>query len=200
MSDAGRVEAFSDGVMAIAITLLVLNIHVPAVSSGLAHELARQWSEYAAYAVTFFVIGIMWLNHHAMFRQVAAVDTPLLACNILLLLFIAFLPFPTSLVAQYLTKGNDGRVATAIYSITMVLIGCGYVLLWWYLERHPHLLRPEFGAAGARRAVQRSVIGPLLYGASIIVAVIAPVACLVVYAALAVYFIFPVGSTRASST
>src|SRR5690348_7099607 len=136
MSESARVEAFSDAVMAIAITLLVLDIHIPDTSEhGLGYGLAHQWPSYAAYVLTFLVIGIMWVNHHAMFEQVVAVDRALLVCNIVLLLGIAFLPFPTSLVATFVRHGNDGRVATAVYSITMTLIGCGYLLLWWYLER-----------------------------------------------------------------
>jgi uncharacterized membrane protein len=193
------VEAFSDGVIAIAITLLILEIHVPHVDKGeLAHALADQWPSYAAYVLTFVVIGIMWVNHHAMFEQVQRVDRALLFLNIALLMGIASLPFPTALVAAYLRNGDDGRVATAIYSATMALIGCGYLVMWWYLARNPRLLRDDFGAAGARRALRRTIVGPCLYAASIVVAVVAPVACLVVYAALAVYFVFPGSSGGAS--
>ena len=192
MSESGRVEAFSDGVSAIAITLLVLDIHVPDVErGGLAHALAHQWPSYAAFALTFIVIGIMWVNHHAMFQQVTRVDRALLFLNIGLLLGIAFLPFPTALVAKYLREGNDGRVATAIYSTTMVLIGCGFLVLWWYLGRHAELLRPDFGPAGARVAFRRTIVGPVSYAASIVVALVAPIAALVMYAALAIYFVVP---------
>jgi uncharacterized membrane protein len=199
VSERGRVEAFSDGVIAIAITLLVLEIRVPEVEGGgLGDALRHQWPSYAAYALTFVVIGIMWVNHHAMFEQVQWVDRSLLFLNILLLMGIAFLPFPTALMARYLREGNDGRVATAIYSATMTLIGCGFLLLWWYLARHPRLLRDEFGALGAQRMLRRTIAGPSLYAASILVAVAAPVACLAVYAALALYFVFP-GATGATS-
>jgi uncharacterized membrane protein len=144
-----------------------------------------------AYALTFVVIGIMWVNHHAMFEQVQRVDRTLLFLNIGLLMGIAALPFPTALVAGYLRAGDDGRVATAIYSATMALIGCGFLVMWWYLARNPQLLRDDFGADGARRALRRTIVGPCLYTASIAVAVAAPVACLVVYAAVAAYFVFP---------
>ena len=192
MRDAARVEAFSDGVIAIAITLLVLEIRVPDVSHGkLAHALAHQWPSYVAYVLTFFVIGVMWVNHHAMFQQIERVDRTLLFLNIGLLMGIAFLPFPTALVARYLRAGDDARVATAIYSATMVVIGCGFLVLWWYLARNPRLLRDGFGAASAQRMLRRTIIGPALYAASIVVALLAPMLCLVVYAALAVYFVFP---------
>jgi uncharacterized membrane protein len=193
MREAARVEAFSDGVIAIAITLLVLEIRVPEVSHGkLAHALAHQWPSYAAYVLTFFVIGVMWVNHHAMFQQIERIDRALLFLNIGLLMGIAFLPFPTALLAQYLREGGaNARIATAIYSVTMAVIGCGYLVLWWYLARNPRLLREGFGAAGAQQAFRRTVIGPSLYAASIVVALIAPKVCLLVYAALAVYFVFP---------
>src|SRR5689334_15312958 len=138
----------------------------------------------------------MWINHHAMFEQIAHVDRGLMLLNIMLLMGIAFLPFPTALVARYLRDGDDGRVATAVYAFTMVLIGCGFLALWSYLRRHPRLLQPSFGAAGAQRMLRRTVVGPALYGASFVVALIAPYAALVVWAALAVYFMFPAVAQR----
>jgi uncharacterized membrane protein len=197
VNESGRVEAFSDGVIAIAITLLVLEIRVPEVDDqGLGHALARQWPSYAAYALTFVVIGIMWINHHAMFEQIAHVDRGLMLLNIMLLMGIAFLPFPTALVARYLREGNDGRVATSVYALTMVLIGCCFLALWWYLRAHPRLLHPSFGVAGAQQMLRRTVVGPALYGVSFVVALIAPIAALVVWAALAVYFMFPAVTQR----
>jgi uncharacterized membrane protein len=198
VSESGRVEAFSDGVIAIAITLLVLEIRVPErdPDATLAHALAHQWPSYAAYVLTFFVIGIMWVNHHAMFERIAHVDRTLLFLNILLLMGIAFLPFPTALLARFIRAGDDGRTAAAVYSLTMTIIGCGYVVLWWYLERRPELLRADFGAAGARLMLRRTVIGPIAYFGSIAVALVAPVACLVVYAVLALYFVFPARGAR----
>jgi uncharacterized membrane protein len=200
VSESSRVEAFSDGVIAIAITLLVLEVDVPD-SSGLWHQLAHQWPSYVAYVLTFFLIGIMWVNHHAMFREVERIDRPLLFLNIALLMGIAFLPFPTALLANYVRDGgNDGRVATAIYSFTSVVIGCGFLALWWYLMRHPQLLRASFGVEGAERAFRRTVIGPTAYAASILIALIAPLACLLVYALIALYFVFPVWGRPASAT
>jgi uncharacterized membrane protein len=201
VNESGRVEAFSDGVIAIAITLLVLEVRVPEVEGGgLGHALAHQWPSYAAYVLTFLLVGIMWVNHHAMFREVERIDRTLLFLNIGLLMAIAFLPFPTALVARYIREGNDGRVATAIYSFVSVVIGCGFLALWWYLMRHPHLLRASFGAAGAERAFRRTIIGPVAYAVSILVALIAPLACLLVYAAIALYFVFPVWSRPTPAT
>jgi uncharacterized membrane protein len=197
VNESARVEAFSDGVIAIAITLLVLEVRVPDAHGGLGDALAHQWPSYVAYVLTFFLIGIMWVNHHAMFREVERIDRTLLFLNIMLLMGIAFLPFPTALMAQYIRHGNDGRIATAIYSFVSVVIGCGFLALWWYLMRHPQLLRASFGAEGAERAFRRTIIGPVAYAASLVVALIAPLACLVVYAAIAIYFIFPVWGREA---
>jgi uncharacterized membrane protein len=187
---SGRVEAFSDGVMAIAITLLILDVKVPkgAEEGRLAHELARQWPNYVTYAVTFAVIGIMWVNHHFLFHRVRVVTRPLLFLNIGLLMSISFLPFPTALLAEYLREDRNGHVAAAVYSVTMVIIGIGFVSIWWYLSVHPELLRSGSTAADARLAMRRSIPGPLVYGGTIVLAFISAPLCLAVYAAMALYF------------
>ena len=113
-----RLEAFSDGVFAIAITLLVLELHVPETGDrSLARALAHEWPQFAAYLTSFLIIGIMWVNHHSMFREITRVDRPLLFLNLLLLLWTALLPFPTELIARYLRAGGaDAHVAAAVYS------------------------------------------------------------------------------------
>lgn len=107
MNESGRVEAFSDGVFAIAITLLILEIKVPeGAGEHLWTALGAQWPSYAAYVVSFLVIGIMWANHHTVFGYVARVDRTLLFLNLLLLLVVAALPWPTALLAEYLREGR----------------------------------------------------------------------------------------------
>jgi len=108
-----RVEAFSDGVLAIAITLLVLDLRVPlrdGLHTSLAHALARQWPSYAAYVTSFLIIGIIWVNHHAVFGYLGAADRMLLFLNLVLLMFVAAIPFTTSLFAEYLTAGRDALI------------------------------------------------------------------------------------------
>jgi uncharacterized membrane protein len=186
---SGRVEAFSDGVMAIAITLLILDVKVPTAGEGsLTRALAHQWPSYAAYAVTFLVIGIMWVNHHFLFDRVRAVTRALLYLNLLLLMGIAFLPFPTALLAEYLREDANSHIAAAVYSATMVAIGIGFVALWWHLTRHPELLDEDTDVAVARVAVRRATLGPIVYGATIALAFVSAPACLVVYALMALYF------------
>src|SRR4051794_26548795 len=117
----GRLEAFSDGVFAIAVTLLVLEIKVPdAAGDDLAHQLAEQWPSYASYVVSFFVIGVIWMNHHAVFSHLGRVDRPLMSINLVLLLWVALIPWPTHLLAEYMRQGGQGeRTAALVYAGTM---------------------------------------------------------------------------------
>jgi TMEM175 potassium channel family protein len=184
-----RLEAFSDGVFAIAITLLIIEVRVPHAKAGqLGTDLANQWPSYAAYVVSFAIIGIIWVNHHDIFERIITVDRPLLFLNLLLLLTVAFLPFPTALLGDYIREGDNAHVAAAIYGANMTLIGLTFIAMWTYLVRVPSLLTPGLGAEGARRARRAAIVGPVLYGLTIPLAFVSPVACLIVYAALALYF------------
>ena len=181
---------FSDGVIAIAITLLVLEISVPSSRSGKLFEaLVDAWPSYAAFILSFVVIGIMWVSHHSMFERIALVDRGLLFCNLLLLLGIAFLPFPTALLASYVEDGgSNAATAAAIYSGTMAFIGLAFTAMWAYLDRHRDLLVVGIDAEQLRRSTRRSFVGPVVYGLSIPLAFVSAIACLFVYAGIAVYF------------
>ena len=187
---SARAEAFSDGVLAIAITLLVLEIRVPDVprDSTLTRELFHLWPKYAAFAVSFVTIGIMWINHHAMFDRVAAVDRRLLFLNLLLLLSISFVPFPTAVLGDYVRDADAGHAAAALYGANMLLVGLGFLAMWRYLLGHPELRTPELGDDGVRDALRRTIIGPVLYASSIVVALVSAEAALVLFALLAGYF------------
>jgi uncharacterized membrane protein len=189
-STSERLEAFSDGVIAIAITLLVLEIEVPDVEDGgLIDALAENWPSYVAFILSFVVIGIMWVSHHSMFERIAQVDRGLLFVNLGLLLGIAFVPFPTALLAAYVGNGgSNAQVAAAIYSATMATIGLAFVGMWYHLYRRPHLLVDGIEPALLRRSINRSWVSPVVYGASIGLAFISPIACFFVYALMAVYF------------
>jgi uncharacterized membrane protein len=185
----GRLEAFSDGVFAIAITLLIIEVRPPNSAPGeLAGDLVSIWPSYAAYVVSFAIIGIIWVNHHQIFAGVTGVDRPLLFLNLLLLLTVAFLPFPTALLGEYIREGDNAHTAAAVYSLNMTVIGLAFIAMWSYLARVPSLLAPEMGAEGARRARRAAMIGPIAYGLTIPLAFVSPVGCLIVYAALALYF------------
>jgi uncharacterized membrane protein len=185
-----RLEMFSDGVIAIAITLLVLEIGIPDVGGGdLGTALVDQWPSYAAFILSFVVIGIMWVSHHSMFERIALVDRRLLFLNLFLLLGIAFLPFPTALLASYVDEGaRNSHLAAAIYSATMALIGVVFCLMWHHLYRRPHLLVEGIDESMLRGAMHRSLVGPIVYTLTIGLAFISALACFVVYALIALYF------------
>ena len=121
-----RVEAFSDGVFAFAITLLVVTIAEPDDYSHLAHDLAQRWPSLAAYIVSFAVIGIMWLNHHSVFGYFSGVDRGLVYLNLFLLMTVAFLPFPTGVLGQALARGQGERTAAVVYGVSMTANGCAW--------------------------------------------------------------------------
>ena len=189
-STTRRLEAFSDGVIAIAITLLVLQISIPdAAPGGLLDALGEQWPSYAAFVLSFVVIGIMWVSHHSMFERIANVDRRLLFLNLLLLMGIAFLPFPTALLAGYVKDGgSNSHLAAAIYSATMAMIGVFFLLMWNHLYKRPELLIAGIGPDRVKTAMRRSLVGPIVYGLTIGLAFISAIACFVVYALIALYF------------
>jgi uncharacterized membrane protein len=187
-----RLEIFSDAVIAIAITLLVLDIKVPNAKDGqLAHDLWQKWPSYVAYVLSFAVIGIMWVSHHSMFERIHHVDRRLLFYNLWLLLGIAFLPFPTALLADYARQGGaNSHAAAAIYSATMMFIGFAFLAIWLHLAHRPYLLGERGSSASLRRSVNLSLVSPIVYGASIGLAFISAEACFVVYGLAALYFAF----------
>src|SRR5919197_3311863 len=131
--ETARLETFSDGVFAIAITLLVLLFDVPELSEGqsLGHVLAHQWPQYASYAVSFVTIGIIWVNHHTLFRHIVRVDRVFLFINVLFLMCVAFIPYPTAVVARFVRSG-DARAAAVLYGITITAMALSFNLLWQY--------------------------------------------------------------------
>jgi uncharacterized membrane protein len=190
-STSERLEAFSDAVIAIAITLLVLHIRVPETERGdLFDALVDQWPSYMAFIISFITIGLMWVSHHTMFERIATVDRGLLFVNLLLLMGIAFLPWPTSLVAEYVQEGGtNSSVAVAIYSTNMVAIGVAFSLMWWYLSTHPWIVVEGLTQERVRSAFNRSLVSPIVYGFTIGLAFVSPEACFVVYALIALYFV-----------
>jgi uncharacterized membrane protein len=189
-----RLEAFSDGVFAIAITLLVLNLVVPARdtlgSESLISALGRQWPGFAAYLVSFLIIGIIWINHHTMFDRVRRVDRLVLFANLGLLLVVSVIPFPTRLLAEYLTAGSDARTAAAVYSGTMVAMSIAYSLLWLAITRDAELLHEEIDPHIGRAALRRFGIGGVFYVGTVGLSFLSPIITLAVHGALAVYYCF----------
>jgi uncharacterized membrane protein len=192
------VEAFSDGVFAIAITLLVLTIAEPTNYRNLGHQLLNQWPSFAAYVVSFAVIGIMWLNHHSVFTHLGEVDRNLLYFNLALLLTIGVLPYPTGVLGQALAKGHGATTAAVAYGIVMTLNAYAWTGLWLYASRHRRLLRPEFPEAERRAATVLFSAGVVVYTLSVGVAFLNAYAFLILQAVLALYYALDPISRRVS--
>jgi uncharacterized membrane protein len=143
-----RLVGFSDGVFAITITLLILEIEPPTDYGDLLHGLAELWPSYLAYALTFLFIGQVWVNHHVMFDQIRAADRLVLLLNTLLLMVVAFLPFATSVLAGALDSGEGERTAVVFYGLAFVLTALTFNAVWQYARRH-RMLSEALDSAGA---------------------------------------------------
>jgi uncharacterized membrane protein len=190
--ETNRLEAFSDGVFAIAITLLALEIHVPAAGEGgLWSAIVRAWPQFAAYLVSFMIIGIIWVNHHGIFRYVARVDRPLLFLNLFLLLFVVLIPLATFLFADYLPEGGtNSHVAAALYSANMVFVSIGFQAMWRWVLHHSRLLRDGVDHEALRATVNRFAIGGLVYPVTIALSFVSAPLTLGVHFLVAVYYMF----------
>jgi uncharacterized membrane protein len=165
-SETGRVEAFSDGVFAIAITLLVLELKVPSSSQiadkrALADALLRLWPSFVAFLTSFSAILIMWMNHHGVFRMVKKVNGPFLIANGFLLLTVTFVPFPTAVLASHI-QGPSSTIAAAFYCGTYILVSIGYNALWIAATRG-HLLKPGVSESHIRKIHRAYLAGFVVY-------------------------------------
>ena len=191
-NDTARLEAFSDGVFAIAITLLVLEVRVPGGHASLAHKLADTWPSYIGYVISFVTIGIMWANHHSVFRLIGRTTHGLIVGNLVLLLTIGFLPFPTTVLTDHIRHaGPDQRTAAVFYSGTFILIAIGFQALWQVGRR---LILPGREAAAAQ--ISRSYRwGVPSYVVSTLLALWRPWAGLALVGAMALYWLIPRGQS-----
>jgi uncharacterized membrane protein len=175
-----RLESFSDGVMAVAITLLVLDITVPA--HRLAHSLGAEWPHYVAYVISFVTIGIIWVNHHAMIGRLREVDHTILMLNLALLLTIGVLPFATSLMARYVNQGgSDAKLAAAVYAGAFLLMSLAFAMMNRHiLLKRSHLLAAELPEARRRQILARSLTGLIPYALATALAAVSPYASLAI--------------------
>jgi uncharacterized membrane protein len=186
-----RLEAFSDGVFAIAATLLVLDLRVRASPGHLAQALGHEWPHYATFAVSFLTIGIIWVNHHGQFHRITSVDRPLLFLNLLLLMFVVLIPFPTQLLGEYLHEGSDQHVAAAVYAGTLLAMGLGFAASWRYVAAHPALLMRAISEQELAALVRRNAVGQGLYLLAFALAFVSAPACLALCGGVAVYYTLP---------
>jgi TMEM175 potassium channel family protein len=196
----GRLVAFSDGVFAIAITLLVLEIRPPADYTNLLHGLAALWPSYLAYALTFLFIGQVWANHHVMFDHIRVADRVTLLLNTLLLMIVAFLPFATSVLAGALRGGHGLRTAIVFYGIAFDATALTFNVVWQYARRH-QLLSKTLDAAGATAIGRRFQLALAWLTTGALLGLLMPFLGVAVIAAFNAFYWLPVRgeSPRAES-
>jgi TMEM175 potassium channel family protein len=189
--DTGRLEAFSDAVFAITVTLLVLEIRPPTDDRDLLHGLVALWPSYVAYAVTFLFIGQVWANHHVMFDHIRAADRVVLLLNTLLLMVVAFLPFATSVLAGALRSGHGQRTAVVFYGIAFDVTALTFNALWQYACRH-RLLSEALDSAGATAISRRFQLALAWLATGALLGALLPVLGLAVIAAFNAFYWLPI--------
>jgi uncharacterized membrane protein len=197
--DTGRLEAFSDGVFAIAITLLILDVRAPAGHGTLTHRLDQAWPTYLGYVLSFLVIGIMWANHHSIFRLIRETSHGLVVANLFLLMGIAFIPFPTSVLSENLRLGSSAQhTAAFFYNAVLTVTAVLYNLLWRVASRDNRLIVKGAEAAAAD-VTRRYRYGIPSYLLAMLVALASVPASLAIDGALALYYFLPqrTGAVRA---
>ena len=187
-SGTGRLEAFSDGVFAIAATLLVLAFTTK-VDMHLGHRLLHLWPAYLAYATSFLTIGIIWMNHHFCVETMARADRTLMFLNLLLLMTVGFLPFPTRLVAESIQQHAGERQAVVAYALTFVLMAVVYNVWWRYASRGRRLIREDVPDSAVRAISRAFNPGVPLYGVTLGLAFFSPVASVALTFAIAAFYL-----------
>jgi uncharacterized membrane protein len=191
-SDTSRLETFADGVMAVAITLLILEVHVPQHAEGrLGQALIHLWPAYAAYVTSFLTIGVIWVNHHRMFKLIERTTHTFLMLNVAFLMVVSFVPFVTAMVGDYIRSESSVRVAALSYGIVMIALALMFNAVWLYAAKDHRLLveglRDEDIAAGTKSYR----LGPVIYTVVTLLAFVNPYVSLALYAALAAYWLLP---------
>ncbi len=192
LAESNRVEAFSDGVFAIALTLLVLDLHAPEGESGhFARALLDQWQTYAAFLAAFLNISAIWLSHHDLFTRVRRVDTKLMCANLTLLLITSLFPFPAAVISASMREGDrsDQISAALLYALVGFLLPLAWILVYVYLARSPQLLTDPGEVEYMRRGARRSCVSLVVYPLAAALAFVEPVLALVAYVLLPFYFI-----------
>jgi uncharacterized membrane protein len=184
-----RLEAFSDGVFAIAATLLVLEFSVDSdLGSRLGHALLELWPSYLAYVTSFLTIGIIWINHHYCVQTIVRADRTLLFLNLLLLLTVGFLPFPTKLVAQYLNQPGE-QAAVLAYDATFVVMSIVYNAWWRYASTGRRLIREDVPDSTIRAISRAFNPGVPMYSFVLLVAFVSPLASVALTFAIAAFYL-----------
>jgi uncharacterized membrane protein len=186
-----RLETFADGVFAIAATLLILNVdaQVTEGSGELGRRLVEIWPSYIAYAVSFVTIGIIWSNHHTVMAQLGRVNRTFLMLNVLLLLCVAFVPFPTRLVAENLRERDELEPAALAYGATMTVMSICYLTLWLYASRRGRLLHDDADPRTVSGITRSYLPGTPFYLTATLLALVSPLASVALFGAIAVFYV-----------
>jgi uncharacterized membrane protein len=185
-SETARLETFSDGVFAIAATLLILELKLDGHGS-VTHQLLHLWPSYAAYAISFVTIGIMWINHHTLFRQIARVDRTFLAINVVFLMVIAFIPFPTHVLAAHLH--HDAKAAAFFYGLTNIAMAAMFGAVWFYAAIRRRLIAAEADQRTISGISRSFLPGIPLYTVATLTSLISAWVALALSAALAAFYV-----------
>jgi uncharacterized membrane protein len=192
-NETARVEAFSDGVLAIVVTLLVLELKVPRgleTEQAVRHALAEEWHAYLAFLTSFATVGIMWVNHHRLFTLIGRVDHWLLMLNLLLLLMISVVPFPTAVVSEYLGAGG-AQIATLVLGGVYLVTAIVFNVIWRYAAYHRRLIAPHVPQAIVDAQTRQYRFGPVVYLVALLAALVSPTLSVALNLAIAVFFALP---------
>jgi uncharacterized membrane protein len=191
----GRIEAFTDGVLAIAITLLILEVKVPHLETeskaGLWEALFKLWPSYGGYLTSFLVIGIIWINHHQLFKLIRGTTHSFLSLNVLFLMVVSFLPFPTALLAEYVREGKEQQTAAIVYTGSMLAMSIAYNILWRYASGNYRLLYPNVPKAVVKDISQKYNMGLGFYVVAFGLSFVSYEVSLTMTVLLALYFLLP---------
>jgi uncharacterized membrane protein len=186
VSETTRLETFSDGVFAIAATLLILDVNI-AHHGSVAHELLRIWPSYLAYAISFLTIGIIWVNHHTVMGQIDRVDRTFLFLNVVFLMVVAFSPFTTRVVAEHLRDGS--HAAAFAYGLNFTLMSICYAALWFYAAGQRRLIASNADQRVVTGISRSFAPGSLLYGVATLSSLLSAYLAVALYAAIALFYV-----------
>ena len=200
----GRLEAFSDGVFAIAITLLILEIKMPTKESlgheSLSNYLLHRWPEFFAYIFSFIIIGIYWANHHYLFKLFRKTDHVFNLLNILFLLTVAFLPYPTGIFGEFIAEPEHLRMAVIFYSIGISLPSISWTLMWIYASNRRRLMDERLTDDFINSLTRKFLLSNLLYISAIVISIFYPIASLVLNITLTLLYLLPPPSPQYKSS
>ena len=199
-NDTARIEAFSDGVFAIAITLLIIEIGVPHVEGDelLSAKLTELWPSYLGYVISFLQIGVVWANHHNRFRFIERSDHVFLFLNVLFLMCVAFIPVPTALLAEYMPQADYRTTAVAVYAGTLLATAIFFTMLWLYAASNHRLVDRNLSPEKLNAMSRRFVVGLASYAVAFALAFVTPILSLALIIGLALLFVLPEPGERPS--